>query len=59
MKKRQYSLNTLVVVLLDGHIIYLSDLDWHVNDQALWKHTGLRKCFKEQIYGIVANGGFF
>ena len=57
-KKKQYALNVLVVVRLDGVIIYCSDPTAKMNDQGLFKASGLRSRFIGKPYGICADGGF-
>lgn len=57
-KKKQYSLNVLVVVRLDGVIIYCSDPRPKMQDQGFWNDTGLRERFEGKAYGIIADGGF-
>jgi hypothetical protein len=57
-KKKQYSLNVLVVVRLDGVIIYCSDPQPKMQDQAFWNSTGLRERFIGKPYGIIGDGGF-
>jgi len=57
-KKKQYALNVLIVVRLDGVIIYCSNPEAKMNDQALWLATNLRARFVGKPYGIVADGGF-
>jgi len=56
--KKQYSLNVLVVVRLDGVIIYCSDPQAKMQDQGLWNSTGLRERFVGKPYGIIGDGGF-
>lgn len=57
-KKKQYALNVLVVVRLDGFIIYCSDPQAKMNDQGFWLESNLRAHFVDKPYGIVADGGF-
>lgn len=57
-KKKQYALNVLIVVRLDGVIIYCSQPEPKMNDQALWLATGLRSRFVGKPYGIIADSGF-
>lgn len=57
-KKKQYAINVLIVVRLDGVIIYCSAPQAKMNDQACWLETELRSRFVNKPYGIIADGGF-
>lgn len=57
-KKKQYALNVLLVVRLDGVIIYCSEPQPKMHDQSFWKETGLRSRFLGKPYGIIGDGGF-
>ena len=59
MKKKQHSLNFLIIVLLDGRIIFHSNPEEELNDQRLWKKMQIRKDFKDKEYGIFGDGGFY
>ena len=41
VKKKQHSLNVLIIVLLNGEIKYLSPIDSGSNDQTIWDHENL------------------
>lgn len=58
VKKKQHSLNVLVIVLLNGEIIYLSPIDAGSCDQTIWNHENLRKLYENKPYGILGDGGF-
>ena len=58
-KKRQYSKNVLLLVTLDGIIIYVSPASSLVHDQALWNAEQVRKKFENIPYGLLGDGGFF
>lgn len=57
-KKKQYSLNVLVIVRMDGVIIYCSKPTAKLQDQALWNDLNLRERFVGKPYGIMGDGGF-
>lgn len=57
-KKKQYALNVLLVVRLDGVIIYCSEPQAKMHDQSFWNQTGLRSRFIGKPYGIIGDGGF-
>lgn len=57
-KKKQYALNVLVIVRLDGLIIHCSDPVSKMNDQSLFLQENLRQKFVGKPYGICADGGF-
>jgi len=58
VKKKQHSLNMLIIVLLDGPIIYLSCVDRGSNDQSLWNREECRRLFENKSYGVLGDGGF-
>lgn len=58
-KKKQHSLNVIVVSLLNGRIIYISPYLFHgAHDQRDWNALKLREHFIGKDYGIVGDGGF-
>jgi hypothetical protein len=57
-KKKQYALNVLLIVRLDGFIIYSSKPQPKMNDQSVWLDENLRQRFIGKPYGIAADGGF-
>ena len=57
-KKKQHSLNILVIVLLSGEIIYLSPVDTGSCDQSIWNSKELRKHYENKEYGILGDGRF-
>jgi len=59
VKKKQNSLNVLLVSKLNGEIIYFSPTHVGPHDQAHWNETDLRSRFLHQTFGIVGDGGFF
>jgi len=59
MKKKQHSLNFLIIVFLDGRIIFHTNPEEELNDQKLWKKMQIRKDFKGKDFGILGDGGFY
>ena len=59
MKKSQHSMNFLIIVLLDGRIIYISKGKNNFNDQSFWNTLKIRKKFLNKEYGILGDGGFY
>jgi hypothetical protein len=57
-KKKQYALNVLLVVRLDGIIIHCEDPQPKMQDQNVWNATPLRPRFVNKGYGILGDGGF-
>lgn len=58
-KKKQFSLNVLFIVDLQGRILYVSKPAPFRNDQGHWNHLQLRKLFVDKSYGIIGDGGFY
>ena len=58
-KKRQYSRNVMVMVMLDGRITYLSSDSHLLSDQALWNALQLHNCFIGSRWGVLGDGGFY
>jgi hypothetical protein len=62
-KKRQYSVASLIVVLLNGIIAFASDPSNDVADQTLWNKLGLRNLFigppTRNRAGIMGDSGFY
>ena len=59
MKKRQHSLNFLIITLINGKIIYCSTEYEIQQDQALWNHLELRNFFINKKYGVLGDAAFF
>lgn len=64
VKKHQPALNVLVCCMLDGRIVYVSDVRTQgPHDQAHWRESGLRNAFVQSNgtctpYGIIGDAGF-
>jgi len=59
VKKSQHSINFLIIVLLDGRMIYVSKGKNNFNDQSFWNKLKIRKKFVNKEYGIIGDGGFY
>ena len=57
-KKKQNSLNVMVVTKLNGEIIYYSPLRVGAHDQSHWNELKLRDRFVDKEFGIMGDGGF-
>jgi len=57
-KKKQHSLNLMVITLLNGYIVYYSVLQKGAHDQRDWNNLELRNLFKDKLYGIIGDGEF-
>ena len=57
-KKKQNSLNVMIVTKLDGEIIYHSPLRVGAHDQSHWNELNLREKFVGKEFGIMGDGGF-
>lgn len=57
-KKKIHSVNVLVVVLLNGRCIYVSDASPTSNDQKQWNKLNLRQHFENIPVGIIGDAGF-
>jgi len=57
-KKKQYALNVLLVVLLNGIIIYCSNPLPKMNDQAMFNESDIRQRFIGKPWGLIADSGF-
>lgn len=57
-KKKQNSLNVMIITKLDGEIIYCSPFRIGAHDQAHWNELNLRQRFVGKTYGIMGDGGF-
>lgn len=57
-KKKQNSLNVMIITKLNGEIIYHSPLRVGAHDQAHWNELNLREKFVGKEYGIMGDGGF-
>ena len=58
MKKKQFSLNFQIIVLLNGEIIFLSKHQEGSSDQSHWNKLGLREKFIKKKYGIIGDAGY-
>lgn len=56
-KKKQHSLNVLIIVLLNGQIIFYDGSET-VSDQQHWNQTNVRERFIGKNFGIMGDGGF-
>ena len=59
MKKKQHSLNFLIITLINGKIIFCSNGYDILQDQSLWNELGLRNFFIGKEYGVIGDGGFY
>ena len=57
-KKKQNSLNVMMITKLDGEIIYYSPFCIGTHDQAHWNELNLRQKFVGKTFGIIGNDGF-
>lgn len=57
-KKKQHSLNMMVITKLNGEIVYFSPLRVGAHDQSHWNELELRKRFISKDFGIMGDGGF-
>ena len=57
-RKKFFSINFQVIVLLNGEIIYVSSYKKSSSDQAHWNSLGLRELFIGKKYGIMGDGGY-
>jgi len=57
-KKKQYALNVLLVVLLNGIIIYCSEPRPKMNDQTMFNESEIRQRFVGKPWGLIADSGF-
>jgi len=58
-KKKQHSLNVLLICLPDGKLRFVSEPRIGANDRSHWKELQLRKKFEGKTYGIIGDGGFY
>jgi hypothetical protein len=58
VKKKQYALNVLLVVLLTGVIIYCSSPRPKMNDQSFFNDLKIRKRFIGKPWGLIGDSGF-
>jgi hypothetical protein len=58
-KKKQFSVNVLIICDLVGNILYISPHQDGVHDQAHWNQLNLPRLFENKSLGIVGDGGFF
>lgn len=57
-KKKQNSLNVMIITKLNGEIIYYSPLRVGAHDQSHWNELSLRNAFLNKSFGIMGDGGF-
>jgi len=57
-KKKQHSVTIIVIVTLDGRILYVSDPQIGPSDQRHWNQLQLRQLFVNKPYGIIGDAGF-
>ena len=57
-KKKQNSLNVMIITKLDGEIIFYSPFRIGAHDQAHWNELKLRERFIGKTFGIMGDGGF-
>ena len=57
-RKKFFSINFQVIVLLNGEIIYVSSYMKSSSDQKHWNSLGLRNLFIEKKYGIMGDSGY-
>jgi hypothetical protein len=57
-KKKQNSLNAMIITKLNGEIIYYSPLRIGAHDQSHWNELNLRQAFVGKQFGIMGDGGF-
>lgn len=58
-KKKQFSVNVLIICDLIGNILYVSPHQDGAHDQAHWNKLNLRHFFENKSFGIAGDGGFF
>ena len=58
-KKKQFSVNLILITKLNGEIIYASEPYTPPHDQKQWKELNLRERFVRKPYGIIGDSGFF
>ena len=58
-KKKIHSVNVLVIILLYGRCIYISDAKSVSHDQQQWNELKLREKFENIPVGIIGDKGFF
>jgi hypothetical protein len=57
-KKKQHSLNILLLTWLNGEIFYFSKARVGSNDQSHFNEERLRDRFVEKLFGVMGDGGF-
>jgi len=57
-KKKQHSLNVLILTKLNGEIIFFSHARIGAHDQSHWNELNLRETFINKHFGIMGDGGF-
>jgi hypothetical protein len=57
-KKKQYSVTILLIVSLDGRILYFLNPQIGSSDQHHWNCLQLRQLFVNKPYGIIGDAGF-
>jgi hypothetical protein len=59
VKKKQYALNLLLLVTLDGRIAWSSGVNSKLQDQSIWNDSKIRSYFEERVgVGLVGDSGF-
>jgi regulator of replication initiation timing len=58
-KKKQFSVNVLIICDLVGNILYVSPHQDGAHDQAHWNKLDLRRLFENKSFGIAGDGGFY
>jgi regulator of replication initiation timing len=58
-KKKQFSVNVLIICDLVGNILYISPHQDGAHDQAHWNQRILRRLFENKSFGLAGDGGFF
>ena len=57
-RKKFFSINFQVIVLLNGEIIYISNYKKSNSDQGHWNNLGLRTLFVGKKFGIMGDSGY-
>jgi hypothetical protein len=58
VKKHQFSANVLLLVLLTGEIIYMSEASESHSDQHIWNELDIRAKFIGKKFGVISDSGF-
>src|SRR5699024_1698103 len=57
-KKKQHSVNLIIIILLDGQIVYCSPISKGAHDQRDWNKLNLREKLIGKKWGIMGDAGF-